>query len=360
MKHAAFLWRAVPWAGGLLRGAILLALPLLVAGAPAGHAQTSPPLSGGTVPPKSFQAIGVAPFEGVAPAGSEVPDVGSLLADRLATKGVRHVVGPQALGAPATAEPSSEDVKAWAAKAGVDAVVVGRTTRVGRQLSLDVRVRSGATGETLGTYVAEVAKPEAFGAAVDRLADDVLAGVTAATPVVGSPAPSQAAAGRAGRPAGGIKSAFKDDAPISIKSDELEAVQKGNSRVFLFSGHVKVAQDNVVILSDRLEAQYPDGSSQPEKLVASGHVTIDQEGRRALCDQATYVSSARRIFCRGNAELRQGDDRARGKEIELQLDTERMFIRGDAEVVVKPREKTPAPAEASAAPQPTVGTGGAP
>jgi lipopolysaccharide transport protein LptA len=293
--------------------------------------------------------------------------VGSLLADRLATKGVRHVVGPQALGAPAIAEPSSEDVKAWAAKAGVDSVVVGRTTRVGRQLSLDVRVRSGATGETLGTYVAEVATPEAFGGAVDRLADDVLAGAAAAPAAVGSPAPSQPPAGK---PPGGGKTAFKDDAPISIKSDELEAVQKGNSRVFLFSGHVKVTQDNVVLHSDKLEAQYPDASSQPEKLVATGHVTIDQEGKRAVCDQATYENTARRIFCRGNAELRQADDRARGKEIELQLDTNRMFIRGDAEVVVKPREKTPAPAPAAApattpAPEASVaspaklGTGGA-
>ena len=78
-------------------------------------------------------AIAVASFEGAAPAGSEVPDIGSLLADRLATKGVGQVVGPQALGAEAKADPSADDVKAWATKAGVEAVVVGRTTRTGRR-----------------------------------------------------------------------------------------------------------------------------------------------------------------------------------------------------------------------------------
>ncbi|HME72450.1 MAG TPA: LptA/OstA family protein [Myxococcota bacterium] len=306
-------------------------------------------------------AIAVASFEGAAPAGSEVPDVSSLLADRLATKGVGQVVGPQALGVDAKTDPSADDVKAWAAKAGVEAVVVGRTTRTGPELAIELHLRSGATGQVVASYAAQVPQPEALPGAIDRLSDEVITGWRKArppaAPVAKNGAPPGAAARGAGPGATGeAKSGFQSTAPISIKSDELEAIQKAKERFFLFTGHVFVQQDNVTLHSDRLEAYYPEGSSQPERLVATGHVVIEQEGKTAICDQATYLNTAQRIFCRGSAELRQGQDTARGKEIELQLDTERMFIRGDALVVLKPKEKEKAPAPA---PPLTLGPGGA-
>jgi lipopolysaccharide transport protein LptA len=299
-------------------------------------------------------AIAVASFE-AAPAGSEVPDVSSLLADRLATKGVGQVVSPQALGVEAKTDPSTEDVKAWASKAGVEAVVVGRTTRTGPALAIELHLCAGATGQVVGSYSAQVPQPGALPEAIDRLAEDVIAGWRKARP----PSPPVATntekpqAPHGGGKAGDGKNGFQSTAPISIKSDELEAVQKGKERYFLFTGHVFVQQDNVTLHSDRLEAYYPEGSSQPERLVATGRVLIEQEGKTAVCDQATYLNTAQRIFCRGSAELRQGQDSARGKEIELQLDTERMFIRGDALVVLKPKEKAP-----PAAPTANQGPGG--
>jgi lipopolysaccharide transport protein LptA len=317
-------------------------------------------------------AIAVASFEGVAPAGSEVPDVSSLLADRLATKGVGQVVGPQALGVSAKTDPSANDVKAWATKAAVEAVVVGRTTRTGPELAIELHLRSGATGQVVGSYSAQVEKPEALPGAIDRLADDVIAGWRKARPPTATAATSGGKSGAGARPGAAreAKSGFQSTAPISIKSDELEAVQKEKERFFLFTGHVFVQQDNVTLHSDRLEAYYPEGSSQPERLVATGHVLIEQEGKTAVCDQATYLNTAQRIFCRGSGELRQGQDTARGKEIELQLDTERMFIRGDALVVLKPKEKEKeekekeqappaAPAATPTAPTATLGPGGA-
>jgi len=317
-------------------------------------------LSGSAVPPKTPMSIGVAFFERAAPAGSEVPDVGSLLADRLATKGVGQVVGPQALGADAKTDPSAEEVKSWAAKAGIEAVVVGRTTRTGPALAIELSLRSGATGQVVGSYDAQVPEPEALPQSIDRLADEVIAAWSKARP----PEPVATSKGQSGGSPGDrgsgaaseAKSGFQSTAPISIKSDELEAIQKAKERFFLFTGHVFVKQDNVTLRADRLEAYYPEGSSQPERLVATGHVFIEQEGKTAVCEQATYLNTAQRIFCRGSAELRQGQDSARGKEIELQLDTERMFIRGDALVVVKPKEKEKAP---PAAPAATYGPGGA-
>ncbi|HKE11819.1 MAG TPA: LptA/OstA family protein [Myxococcota bacterium] len=302
-------------------------------------------------------AIAVAAFEGAGPAGSEVPDVSSLLADRLATKGVGQVVGPQALGVEAKTQPSADDVKSWASKAGVEAIVVGRATRNGPELAIEVYLRSGQSGQVVGTYTAKAPQPGALPEAIDRLSDELIAGWRKARP------PSPPVAGHSEKPAtargtgkADVKNGFQSTAPISIKSDELEAIQKGKERYFLFTGHVFVQQDNVTLHSDRLEAYYPEGSSQPERLVATGHVLIAQEGKTAICDQATYLNTAQRIFCRGSAELRQGQDTARGKEIELQLDTERMFIRGDALVVLKPKEKENTSPDAPTAAQ---GPGGA-
>ena len=88
--------------------------------------------------------IGVAPFEGVAPPGAGVPDLATLLADRLGTRGVGRIVGPARLGAGSDSEPQDAEVKSWATQADVDAIVVGRTTRIGEQLSVDMQLRSSA------------------------------------------------------------------------------------------------------------------------------------------------------------------------------------------------------------------------
>jgi lipopolysaccharide transport protein LptA len=329
------------------RAAFALAFALLaICGLPRAAAGAEESSSRASVSPKAPMAIGVAPFEVRAPEAEAVPDVGALLADRLATKGVDRVVGPSALGATAHAEPSDAEVRAWAAGAQVQALVVGRATRVGRQLALDAHLRAGASGAKIGTYVAEAPGADDVAAAVDRLASQVVEGWSAAagTPVAAAPPPAKTPK-RLSPDATLSEAGFDRNAPININSAELEAIQEdGGRRRFVFSGKVKVAQDNVTLTSDRLEAFYPSGTSQPDRLVATGHVVVSQENKRANCDQATYLSAQQRIFCRGNAELRQGEDVAKGQEIELHLDTQRMFIKGGATIRIQPREqKQPAP-----------------
>lgn len=331
-------------------------------------------------------SIGVAPFEQVAPAGASVPDAARLLADRLGTQGVGRVVGPAALGGPATADPSREQVQAWGRGAEVRHVVVGRSTRIGRRLSLDLRLRRAESGEVVSTYVAEAARDDELEAAIDRLAEQIVAGalgkvapapvaagrqVASAAGVVGvagsgaeaaagggSAAPSgsggETAAGSsdAGAPApekpaeqhdaSGFFGLKDSGAPISIRSDELEAVQNGGERRFLFRRKVRVEQGKMNLSSDSLEAFYPDEASQPERLIATGHVVIRQtdqpagKEKSAHCERATYLRTEKKVICVGTpAELRQGKDRVRGSEIEFFLDTERLIVRGGADVRIK-------------------------
>ncbi|MBS1106313.1 MAG: Lipopolysaccharide transport periplasmic protein LptA [Deltaproteobacteria bacterium] len=144
---------------------------------------------------------------------------------------------------------------------------------------------------------------------------------------------------------------IKGDKPLSIRSDELEAIETGGRRRMLFTSKVQVEQGELLVNADRLEAFYPPGGSQPDTLVASGHVRVSQTQRRMLCDKATFFQTEDRLLCVGNAELQQGDDRVRGREIEIFIKQNRVKVRGGATVNVTPSQREAKPAaSAKAAP----------
>jgi lipopolysaccharide transport protein LptA len=262
-----------------------------------------------------------------------VPDIEMLLADRIGTQGVRRIVGPGEFAVEADAEPADETVQAWAKQMGVAVVVVGRITRIGNQVSVDVRLRSGETGEVAGTYVAEVLHAERLETVVDRLAHQILdgagdfpqRGVSAEPPT--SPAPPKSAARSFGI-------SFEGDQPVSIRSDELEAIEIDGTRRLLFTDNVVVTQDDVTIRSNRLEAFYPAETSQPDRLLASGRVRMTQGEREARCDEATYERAKDMLICRGNAELRDGEDCVTGQWIEFDTAAETVKVKGGAKVVI--------------------------
>jgi lipopolysaccharide export system protein LptA len=115
----------------------------------------------------------------------------------------------------------------------------------------------------------------------------------------------------------------RSDEPISIKSDELEVLSEDGGRRLVFSRNVVVVQGDMRLRANRLEAVYPQGASQPESLHATGSVFVNQGDREARCQEATYVRTSDTIVCRGNAEVVQGCDRVRGREIEFDLATVR-------------------------------------
>lgn len=314
-----------------------LAVALLALVASTGAAQETP----------EDLRIGVAPFQRVGATGVRVPDIASSLAQRLSTMGIERVVGPEKLGGKATAEPPAEEIVARAKQAGVDLVVVGRTTRLGESLSVDTQLHSAATGAAVGTpVVVEASGPKDLGRAIDELATLVLEksrGDLAASAVRvarrsggGAPA-ADPAAGQTDDDDAEEAQPFDSDAPISIKSDVLEAFDHGGERQFVFSGNVRAIQDDLYLNSDRMKVFYPKGQSQPERMVATGHVVIKQTGKRALCEKATYYRTEQKLVCVGkNAQLDEECDRVRGKEIVFHLDTEILEVIGAADVRIHP------------------------
>jgi lipopolysaccharide export system protein LptA len=279
----------------------------------------------------------VAPFEVDAPPGAAVPDVATLLAARLDTRGVQRVVGPAQLGALPDVDAEPVVVKGWASEAEVDAVVVGRTTQIGNQLSVDVRLRAGGTGEVARTLIEQFPRSEDLEGGVDHLAGEVIA---ATARLLEAPAPAVAARGPA-PPAGDGPAPFGfdfggGDEPLAIESEELEVVQKDGRRRLVFSKNVRVRQGELQLSSALLEAVYPDDGGQPDRLVAEGDVQLAQGNQKAHCDRLDYDRLNERLVCRGNAWFQDGENRLSGEVIHIDLRADKVKVKGGATVLIQP------------------------
>lgn len=127
---------------------------------------------------------------------------------------------------------------------------------------------------------------------------------------------------------------FDSDRPVSIRSEELESSKTNGSRKVVFTKNVVVEQDDVTIRSQRLEAYYPPETSQPSRMVASDRVWMSNGDYVARCDEATYEREADTLTCRGNAEMREGEDCVAGNWIEFDLSAETVKVGGGAKVVL--------------------------
>jgi lipopolysaccharide transport protein LptA len=276
--------------------------------------------------------IGVARFE-VVPTGQAAPELGGHLAQRLATRGVGRVAGPSELGVAVRFESSEEEAREWARKAGVDALVVGRTTRIGSGLSVHARVLDGATGKAVGApVIEEAARPEDVGRTIDRLAGSLVDRLAERPGAVSAPAAEKPSSPeRTG-------ASFDRGKPLSIQSDQLESQTdaKGARRI-VFTGHVRATQGDLSLVADRVEAVSAAGNSEPDRLTARGHVTLKQGARTARCAEAVFYRREERVVCTGQlAEIEQGCDRVRGPKIVFHLSSERLEVEGGADVQIRP------------------------
>ena len=270
-------------------------------------------------PAAPTQSLAVAPVRALAAAGA-----GRTLPAAAHRRGSRRCAGrgPSALGieVPEQGGPSGDAVKVWAARAAVGALVVGRTTRAGRALGIDARLRDATTGEELGAWRANVAGPDDLTPAIERLAGQVVAALPA-------PRGEGAAAGqRKSRPSA---EGFDRKSPISIHSSELEAFETDQGgRRFVFTDKVEVVRGNVTLHSDKLEAFYPPNAGRPS-LVATG----TSSSRRVANVHAVAKPPTARSGFSAAATRRPNRARIGPKGVKsTQLDTQRMFIRGGAQV----------------------------
>jgi lipopolysaccharide transport protein LptA len=129
----------------------------------------------------------------------------------------------------------------------------------------------------------------------------------------------------------------RNDEPISINSDDLEAVMQEGRKKFLFKKNVVVIQGDMTLHTDALEAFYPPGSSDPDRLVAKGHVVMEQEGRKLTCERATYVRAEDKLICEIDAVTVMGSDSLSADRIEMQIETGVVKASGNVQVNVTPK-----------------------
>lgn len=213
----------------------------------------------------------------------------------------------------------ADRVRAWSRAAGGAPVLVGEVGAGGARLEL----RSGHSGGVAEAWDV----PSGSGAAeIER----VLASVRNAVlemegPAVGTGPPEtvEDAAGRA---------TLRRDEPISIRSEQLDVISQEGRRHLVFRDRVVVRQGDIELRTERLDAFYAPGDSQPERLVARGKVEVVQGDRVAHCDEAVYVRADDTVVCSGRAELVQGCDVVRGERLEFDLEREHFRVTGAASV----------------------------
>lgn len=125
------------------------------------------------------------------------------------------------------------------------------------------------------------------------------------------------------------------DEPIEINSQELELIAEGSVKRLIFTNSVEVVQGDMRLFAGRLEAIYPDGASQPDRLDARQNVRVVNGDVEVRCLEATYLRNEEIVICRGDALLLQGCDEVRGSEIEFRIREERVKVTGAASVVLR-------------------------
>jgi lipopolysaccharide transport protein LptA len=124
--------------------------------------------------------------------------------------------------------------------------------------------------------------------------------------------------------------------PLVILADTLEASDPGTSeRRIRFAGGVELRQGDIELRARELEAIYPPGATQPDRLIAREDVALRQGDREAHCQYAEYQLQERRLACEGDAVLQERADRLEGERIAFDFGTQKVDVTGRTRLSVQ-------------------------
>jgi lipopolysaccharide transport protein LptA len=132
-------------------------------------------------------------------------------------------------------------------------------------------------------------------------------------------------------PYGVVAEAFQSE--LVIKADQLEMDE--NSEIATFRGDVTASEGEMALFADRMVVYYFKKKSGQQisrggvhKVLASGHVIIEQADNKGHADRAEYVVGERKLILIGkkkSASIIHGGDRLSGKRILLTLGENRQI-----------------------------------
>lgn len=128
---------------------------------------------------------------------------------------------------------------------------------------------------------------------------------------------------------------LEGDQPISIEANQLDVDDQAAQAVF--TGNVQVVQGDTELRTSKLIVHYqknedgegeaqdsgtlPGGSSDIERLEASGKVYVKSADQVATADQGSFDMASQQIVMTGNVVLTQGENVAEGCRLTIQADT---------------------------------------
>jgi lipopolysaccharide transport protein LptA len=285
---------------------------------------------GAEISPPPRGDVAVAPFVADRGEGAALPDVATSLAVKLDGLGVGGVVAPRRVG-DWPAEASTAERVALRDRIGARTLVSGSAKRARGGITLEARVMDLDSGVALGPPLVERAADDA-----DLLrALDALAG-SVADRILNPPPPQLAAATKARKP----RPEERPQKPIEIEADTLDAQTVPGGRRLTFTGQVSAVQGDITLKCDTLQAFYPNGASEPDRLVAKGNIFVTQRDRTATCAEAIFYREEEKLVCTGNpAELTEECSRAEAEKFTFYLESEKVEM---LRPKVHGRECTPA------------------
>ena len=137
---------------------------------------------------------------------------------------------------------------------------------------------------------------------------------------------SAAAVAQSREPVSALKG-HNSDAPIDLTADRLEVQDRADRA--MFSGNVKVRQDELTLDTARLTVAYSSsGGVQIKRLDASGGVTVRSPSETARGSFGIYDLDRKLITLVGNVVLERQGSQLSGQRLVIDLDTGRAVIDG--------------------------------
>lgn len=128
--------------------------------------------------------------------------------------------------------------------------------------------------------------------------------------------------------------------PLNVNADEFEAQRADDGQdVFEFRRNVTATQNDLQLTCEWLQVQYATEGRETEHIKARGSVRLTQGANSVSCEEFVYDEPSCIAICKGGATaasvVRNGDT-IDGKQIDLDLCTGNVKVRGNVRIMLRP------------------------
>ena len=102
-----------------------------------------------------------------------------------------------------------------------------------------------------------------------------------------------------------------------------------------FYDNVLVKNTKGTLKSDQLVVQFDKTGNEVEKMIATGHVFIDQKTQQAKSGKAEYLTKAGKLILTDNPTITKGPNTYSADKITIDTNTNKVLFEPSAKIVIK-------------------------